>query len=371
MKAIVVGGSLAGLTTAIALEKADVSVTVFEKKARMPETAGSLGVTPPQPKDNIMAQFLKILIINTEEEALASYGHVARRWETVYADLLHYLEKETDAQLHFNEPVLKVGQTAVYASVHTASGDYQADLLIGADGHRSLVRKAVAPQKPDATYAGYVNWMGAVPEAELAPALWEIETQLGYEYVLDGPHKILIGFMMPGAEGSHEKGERIVSFAQYDALANDIARRTGALKGNKAMHSIAAKDVSEEELETLIRRTEKNPWPEPFQTAMLTAFERRAFRGILLKEYVPEQLVRGRMAIVGDAAHSATSWTGMGYNASLQDAASIAQNFVEDKPTAAQIPSILQAYEEERLEEVRAIVQRGQMFSRSFRVEPF
>lgn len=371
MKAIVVGGSLAGLTTAIALEKAGVSVTVFEKKARMPGTAGGLGVTPPQPGDNEMATFLKGIIIKSEEEALASYGHVARRWEKVYADLLHYLENETEAQLIFNEPVLKVEQTEAYASVHTAAGEYQADLLIGADGHRSLVRKAVAPQKPDATYAGYVNWMGAVPEAELDPSLWEIETQLGYEYVLDGPNKILIGFIMPGEEDSHEKGERMVSFAQYDALANDIARRTGALKGNKAMHSIAAKDVSEEELETLIRRTKENPWPEPFQTAMMTAFEQRAFRGILLKEYVPEQLVRGRMAIVGDAAHSATSWTGMGYNASLQDAASIGQNFVDSKPTAAQIPKVLQAYEDERLEEVRAMVQRGHMYSRSFRVEEF
>lgn len=311
MKAIVVGGSLAGLTTAIALDKAGLKVSVFKKKARMPGTAGGLGVTPLQPDDREMAAFLKTIILDENESALASYGHVARKWEQVYNDLLNYLEKETKVQLHFNEPVLEVGQTETAAFARTASREYEAALLIGADGHRSLVRKEVAPQKPDATYAGYLNWMGSVPESKLDIERWEIEPKMNYEYVLDGPHKILIGFIMPG------EGERIISFAQYDALSNDIARRTGALKGNKAMHSVSGSALTKDELETLILRTKEDPWPEPFQSAMLTAFEQKDFSGILLKKYVPEQLVNGRMAIVGDAAHSATSWTGMGFNSSL------------------------------------------------------
>lgn len=368
VKAIVIGGSLAGLTTAIALEKAGLSVKLFEKKKRMPGTAGGLGVTPPQFDDNPMAKFLKSIILDSDEEALASYGHIARRWEEVYAALLDYLENETQIQLYFDHPVLKVGQTESYAYAQSAVSEYQADLLIGADGHRSLVRKEVAPQKPDATYAGYVNWMGSVFESEIDSSLWEIESRLGYEYVLDGPNKILIGFIMPG-EG--EKGERIISFAQYDASSNDIARRTGALKGDKAMHSISADDISKEELEHLIERTKQHPWPEPFQTAMLKSFERREFRGILLKEYVPEQLSKGRIAIVSDAAHSATSWTGMGYNASLQDAACIAQLIIDTQPTTKEIPEILHHYQDLRLETVRAIVERGHMFSRSFRVEEF
>lgn len=371
MKAIVVGGSLGGLTTAIALDKAGLLVTLFEKKARMPETAGGLGLTPPQSNDNEMAKFLKSIIMDPNEEALASYGHVARLWEEVYADLLLYLEKETEVQLNFNQPILKVGQREGYAFAHSGSTEYQADFLIGADGHRSLVREEVAPQKPDATYAGYVNWMGSVSEEELNPNLWEIETRVGYEYVLDGPHKILIGFIMPGEEGIYAKGKKNISFAQYDALSNDIARRTGALKGSKALHSISADDLSKEELEVLIHRTHQDPWPEPFQSAMLIALEKREFRGILLKEYVPEKLYRGRVAIVGDAAHSATSWTGMGYNASLQDAASIAQTIIDYQPTTEQIPETLQRYEDARLEVVRAIVEGGQIFSRSFRVEDF
>lgn len=43
VKAIVIEGSLAGLTTAITLEKAGLSVKLFEKKKHMPGTAGGLG----------------------------------------------------------------------------------------------------------------------------------------------------------------------------------------------------------------------------------------------------------------------------------------------------------------------------------------
>lgn len=42
-----------------------------------------------------MAKFLKSIILDSDEEALASYGHIARRWEEVYAALLDYLENET------------------------------------------------------------------------------------------------------------------------------------------------------------------------------------------------------------------------------------------------------------------------------------
>lgn len=261
--------------------------------------------------------------------------------------------------MYFDHPISKVGQTESYAYAQSAATVYQADLLIGADGHRSLVRKEVAPQKPDATYAGYVNWMGSVLESELDSSLWEIETRLGYKYVLDGPYKILIAFIMPGEGGKDGKGERFISFDQYDALSNDITRRTVALKGTKAMHSISTDDISKEDLEHLIQRTKQYPWPEPFQTAMLKAFEKREFRGVLLKEYNPEQLSKGRVAIVGDAAHTATSWTGMGYNACLQDAACIVQLIIDTQPTTKEIPEILHHYQDIRLETVCAIVERG------------
>jgi 2-polyprenyl-6-methoxyphenol hydroxylase-like FAD-dependent oxidoreductase len=41
--------------------------------------------------------------------------------------------------------------------------------VVGADGYRSMVRRTVAPDQPDATFAGYMLWRGLTDEADLPP----------------------------------------------------------------------------------------------------------------------------------------------------------------------------------------------------------
>lgn len=72
-------------------------------------------------------------------------------------------------------------------------------------------------------------------------------------------------------------------------------------------------------------------WPSPWREAILDCIERRADIGTPIAEYVPDQLVDGRLALVGDVAAQA-----------------------------------LRGYERERLSSVRSMVQSGQQFSRSF-----
>lgn len=135
------------------------------------------------------------------------------------------------------------------------------------------------------------------------------------------------------------------------------------------MHSIADSALTEAKIASLIERAHAYPWPESFQPAMLLAFERRDFNGILLKEYVPEGLVNGRMALVGDAVHLATSWTGMGFNAALQDVLILAEKLAAGDLAVSGVLGQLLAYEAERLAKVRALVQGGQRFTWEFREE--
>ncbi|WP_442852616.1 FAD-dependent monooxygenase [Arthrobacter sp. 131MFCol6.1] len=51
---------------------------------------------------------------------------------------------------------------------------------------------------------------------------------------------------------------------------------------------------------------------------MLDSIERRAVIGTPIAEYVPARLARGRVAIVGDAAHVPTPMTGSGFAESGQ-----------------------------------------------------
>ncbi len=42
---------------------------------------------------------------------------------------------------------------------------HEADVIVGADGARSTVRRWVSPNRPEATYAGYLLWRAMVAES--------------------------------------------------------------------------------------------------------------------------------------------------------------------------------------------------------------
>ncbi len=53
------------------------------------------------------------------------------------------------------------------AVVRTTDGDLRADLVVGADGYGSIVRRFVAPEHPHATYSGYLLWRGLIDERQV------------------------------------------------------------------------------------------------------------------------------------------------------------------------------------------------------------
>lgn len=106
-------------------------------------------------------------------------------------------------------------------------------------------------------------------------------------------------------------------------------------------------------------------FPAPWRDAILDSIERRAVIGTPIAEYVPDRLVNGRVALVGDAAHVPTPMTGSGFSESLHDAEALA-NAITARPAGTGIPAALRGYEASRLRSARTLVQAGQGFSRSF-----
>jgi len=49
----------------------------------------------------------------------------------------------------------------------TTNGEIGADLVVGADGYASTVRRFVVPERPDAVYGGYLLWRGLVDEQQV------------------------------------------------------------------------------------------------------------------------------------------------------------------------------------------------------------
>lgn len=129
-------------------------------------------------------------------------------------------------------------------------------------------------------------------------------------------------------------------------------------------HSLKGADIPEETLNKLVEQATAK-WGEPWLTATLHAIRTRKLTGIPIKEYVPDNLVNGRIALIGDAAHVPAPITASGFNESLQDAVDLGKSVAKGIQGDAAVKA-LDKYESLRLNKVQQMVQSGKSFSRSY-----
>jgi 2-polyprenyl-6-methoxyphenol hydroxylase-like FAD-dependent oxidoreductase len=70
----------------------------------------------------------------------------------------------------------------------TRRGESRADLVVGADGARSVVRRSVWPGAPAPLYAGYTAWRVVTPAGPVGEGCesWGAGGQFGYAPLSDG-----------------------------------------------------------------------------------------------------------------------------------------------------------------------------------------
>ncbi|MFL0373050.1 FAD-dependent monooxygenase [Paenibacillus amylolyticus] len=354
--AVIVGASLSGLMAAIALARAGLQVTLLERTRAKPRSGAVLQVDSGERDRTLTAQILR---------KLASGGvKSVEAWSSVESRLHAEAEADPRINLHYDSGVHAVDQDVESAWVVTNNGEkYYGDILIGADGHRSMVRRHVDPHKPNATFAGYLIWVALVDEKDI-PEEHRPTLNASRVAMLDGMGDFLLGSIVAGTDGSYAPGYRRLGWAWYDNTQNDLLRLLGCVEGNVVRHSLNAADIPKQTLIELAKQASVR-WPEPWLTAILHSIHTRNLIGTPIAEYVPDRLVKGRIAIIGDAAHVLTPLTASGFNASLQDAAALADCVAEGIEGASAAGALLE-YESKRLKSVRQIVQSGQSFSRSF-----
>jgi 2-polyprenyl-6-methoxyphenol hydroxylase-like FAD-dependent oxidoreductase len=357
--ALVVGGSLAGLTCALGLSRAGVQVTVLERSVGR-RSGAALAADPDDLEDVLGADAAAIVL-----DRLAGPGHQPRgsqsvAWEDLRDGLARAAQRDPAVTVLDGRRVVAVGQDARTAWVRTDDGaEHRADVLVGADGHRSRVRGLVSPDRPNAEYAGYLLWVGIANERDLdLSGPWPS----GLDIQSAGNH-LLLGYPLPGPDGGLRPGTRRLGFAWYDAGRTRLLTSNGAVRGGVVRHSVRAEEVPEEIYRELPARAARS-WSSPWAEAIADSAERRAITATPIAEYVPERLVRGRVGLVGNAAHVPSPMTGSGFAVSLEDAGSLARHLV--KATPSEVPDALLAFEAERLGPARELVQSGQGFSRAF-----
>lgn len=350
-KAIIIGGSLSGLMTAIALASKKIQVTVFEKSQEGSRTGAGLQVDGDSYNQSNIEEKLKDIVSNGKSEV--------KLWTTIESNLRKAAHKNPYIKLNFNTRIVSIGQNSDSVWAKTKENKvFNADVLIGADGHRSMVRKHVSPNHPDAEFAGYVVWMASVLESEI-PKDKRPKSKIKDVQMFNSPG----GFMFGSVIKDKDHLKRI-GCTWYDNTKFKLLERLGAVDNRVVHHSLDGSDIPDKEIDKLIEEA-KIKWPQPWQTATIHALKSKDFIGIPIKEYVPEKLVNNRFALVGDAAHVPAPITASGFNESLKDAATLGElasrGFTDNNAIA-----ILNEYELNRLNKVQNMVKSGQYFTQSF-----
>lgn len=341
MNVVIIGAGMGGLTTGIALKKFGHQVRIFEQTEKILPVGAAislwsngvkclnyLGLTEKIAKlggqmddlayvdgltGDVMTQFSLLPLI--EEVGQRPYP-VAR------ADLQNMLMDEFGRdQIYLGKKMVSLEDKADFVEVHFADGSStQADLLIGADGTHSLTRAYVLGQQVQRRYAGYVNWNGLVEISEdLAPAKqWTTYVGEGKRAslmpVADGKFYFFLDVPLPaGLENNRDEYKKLLKqyFVDWCQPVQQLIERLDPQKTNRVeIHDI-----------------------EPFA-----------------------QFYKGRVVILGDAAHSTTPDIGQGGCQAMEDAIYLARSL---QINTLGLEDALRRYQNKRNERANELVLRA------------
>lgn len=318
-RAVIAGGGLGGLTAAVALHRSGWQVRVLERAERLEPVGAGISLWP-----NALRALDSIGVdVRTGAGAvLAGQSGVRRpdgRWlarndvadalQKQFGDRLLLIHRAELAELlaarlpadtvHTGVTVTGVepGDEDRPAVVHTDTERLDADVVVGADGIRSVVRGVLFPDHPAPRYAGYTAWRMVVP----APP----------------------GVRM-GTETWGRNGER---FAVLPLGADRLY-----------CYATAAKPAGEYGADHGVAELRRRfgDWHEPIpQILDLLTPDLLLHHDIEELTAPPPTYHRGRVALIGDAAHAMTPDLGQGGCMAIEDAVVLAALLDKESVTSA------------------------------------
>lgn len=222
-RAIVIGGSIGGLFAGLALRRQGWDVQVFERTATPLSGRGAGIITHPQ-LDRILEQLgldrhrgfgipvQQRITLARDGTVLGTreFPQVATSWDRLFRLLREALP---DACYTHGAELAAIdaqpgGIRAHFADGRTADGD----LLVGADGIRSSVRRLLLGEVAP-LYAGYVAWRGLLPEAAMPePARTQLFARFGFCLP---PGEQILGYPIIGEHDDLRTGHRRYNFVWY------------------------------------------------------------------------------------------------------------------------------------------------------------
>ncbi|OUR10579.1 monooxygenase [Acinetobacter pittii] len=341
MNVVIIGAGMGGLTTGIALKKFGHQVRIFEQTEKILPVGAAISLWSNGVKClNYLGLADKIAKLGGQMDDLAYVDGLTgdvmtqfsllplieevgqRPYPVARADLQNMLMDEFGRdQIYLGKKMVSLEDKTDSVEVHFADGSStQADLLIGADGTHSLTRTYVLGQQVQRRYAGYVNWNGLVEISEdLAPA------QQWTTYVGEGKRASL----MPVADGKF-----------YFFL--DVPLPAGL-------------DNNRDEYKKLLKQYFVD-WCQPVQQ-LIERLDPQKTNRVEIHDIEPfTQFYKGRVVILGDAAHSTTPDIGQGGCQAMEDAIYLARSL---QINTLGLEDALRRYQNKRNERANELVLRA------------
>ncbi|MGH4032960.1 FAD-dependent monooxygenase [Actinomycetota bacterium Odt1-20B] len=372
-KVAVVGGSIAGCAAAVAAHRGGVDeITVYERAAgdlaergvglaahnsryAELESAGYMDAGMP------WVQLVRRRWYVRDDDAAS--GSLGREFAVTpfpfrtynWGPLWRELRERVPASVRFlgGSRVTGVRPGPDGAEVETETGHSERfDLVIGADGYRSVVRESFAEVRP--AYAGYLAWRGAYPEHRLPhPELWAREDAV--YAVFPGGHVII--YRIPDDHG----GDR-VNWVLYTAPPPDGA--LGGLGLDRDLTLAAPTSLPPggltEALDRHLRYVAEQLLPPYWGELVLLTKPAECFLQPMY-DFTAPRYTADRVLLMGDAATVARPHTGAGAVKALQDATVLESAFA----TATTWPDALDTYETDRTPAGRTMVDLGRALGRA------
>lgn len=310
MEIAIIGAGMGGLTTGIALKKFGHRVTIYEQTEHILPVGAAISLWSNGVKClNYLGLTHQVARLGGQMDHLAYVDGLTgdvmtqfslyplieevgqRPYPVSRAELQNMLMDEFGRQdIKLGKKMLSLAEHNDMVTVRFADGtEIQTELLVGADGTHSLTRAYVLGDQVERRYAGYVNWNGLVEiSSDLAPAdQWTT-------FVGEGKRASL----MPVSDN------RFYFFF-------DVPLPVG-LENDRNQYKKKLKEYFQN-------------WCAPVQS-LIDAMNEQQTNRVEIHDIEPFiDFYKGRVVIVGDAAHSTTPDIGQGGCQAMEDAIYLAR----------------------------------------------
>ena len=315
MKILIVGAGIGGLVSALCLNKKGYVVEIYEQSEVLSELGAGVQLSPNATRvldyleltDDLKPHIFEprsFQFLNYKTEKIISKRELGLKIQDDFgfpnfdvhrADLQKVLlnkVEEEGIKINTNMKVIDVGNEENKAYIKINEEKIKADIVIGADGIHSVVREKLF-EKKESSFTGNVAWRMLIPVDSLPRDLILPDTTVWL-----GPKKHFVSYHVSGG-----KNLNCVCLVEQDGWTNESWSERGNIEDLREVY---------------------NGWNQTIETLLKIANPNTLYRWALHDRPPMKQWSKGRITLLGDAAHPMLPFLAQGAAMAIEDGAVLA-----------------------------------------------